>query len=204
MAEQTATIEVLIQKARIRPEALGDLLERYRPYLLLVSQQRMNPKVAVRCSPSDVVQETVTEACRDFGKFTGSAEVEFSAWLGRIHRHNLDDAARKHLLTERRAADKEEPLGEPLGTASITWRDIAADEPTPSDRIVAGEKALRLAALLTSLPDPQQEAIRLRHLEGLPVAEIAARMGRSLQAVAGLLKRGLQALRQKMSEESWF
>jgi RNA polymerase sigma-70 factor (ECF subfamily) len=61
-----------------------------------------------------------------------------------------------------------------------------------------------MAALLVSLPDAQQEAIRLRHLEGMPVAEIAARMDRSLPSVAGLLKRGLQTLRQKLSEESWF
>lgn len=204
MAEQTATIAALIEDARVDREAVGKLLEHYRPYLLLISQRQINPKVAVRCSPSDIVQETVAEAYRDFASFRGSEEAEFSVWLGKIHRNNLDDAARKHLLTLRRDAGKEEHLDGPKGTVSITWRDITSDEPTPSDRVVAGEKGLRLAKLLLSLPDSQLEAIRLRHIEGLPVTKIAEQMDRSLQSVAGLLKRGLKALRQKMSEDSWF
>ena len=90
------------------------------------------------------------------------------------------------------------------GSASFAWREVAADQETPSDRIIAGEKALRLAEILLSLSDRQREAIRLRHLEGLAVTEIADQMDLSLQAVAGLLKRGLRELRQKMSEDSWF
>lgn len=198
------TVDLLIEQARENPEVLGHLLERYRPYLLLVSRRQINPKVAVRCSPSDIVQETFAEAAKGFGRFSGSVEAEFSAWLGRIHQHNLDDAARKHLLAKRRNAAREERLDDANRSASFAWREIAANQETPSDRVVAGEKALRLAEILLSLSDGQREAIRLRHLEGLPVAEIADQMDRSLQAVAGLLKRGLGELRRKMSEYSWF
>ncbi|NUQ64068.1 MAG: sigma-70 family RNA polymerase sigma factor [Pirellulales bacterium] len=205
MAEKQAlSIRELIEQARADPAALGDLLERYRSYLLLISRQQINPKIAMRSSPSDIVQESFAEAYRGFERFTGSAEPEFSAWLGRIHQHNLDDAARKHLLAKRRDAAQEKPLYSRDGSASFTWREIAADQQTPSDRVIAGEKALRLAEMLTSLPDAQREAVRMRHLEGLTLAEIAEGMERSLEAVAGLLKRGLKTLREKMSEESWF
>jgi RNA polymerase sigma-70 factor (ECF subfamily) len=171
--------------------------------LLLVSRQQINPKVAVRCSPSDIVQETIAEACRGFDRFSGALEAEFSAWLRKIHQHKLDDAARRHLLAKRRDAAQEKRLYSPSGSASFTWQDITADQESASEQVIAGEKALRLAETLASLPDAQREAIRLRHLEGLPVAEIAERMERSLPAVAGLLKRGLEALRRSMSESSW-
>lgn len=204
MAEQTVSIEALIEQARENPEALGGLLQRYRSFLLLISREQINPKVAVRCSPSDIVQETLVEAYKGFERFCGSDEAAFSAWLRRIHQHNLDDAARKHLLAQKRDVGQEDGFCGPEGSASFTWREIAADDETPSAHVIAGEKALRLAEMVISLPEGQQEAIRLRHIEGLPVAEIADRMDRSLQAVAGLLKRGLRALRRKMSEESWF
>jgi RNA polymerase sigma-70 factor (ECF subfamily) len=203
MGEETLTIDRLIERARGDPEALGDLLERYRPYLLLTSRRQINPRVAVRCSPSDIVQETFAEAVHGFEGFCGSVEAEFSAWLARIHQHKLDAAARKHLLAKKRDAAREERLYGPEGSASFAWRDVAADEPTPSDLVVAGEKALRLAEVLLTLPDGQREAVCLRHLEGLSLKEIASQMDRSLPSAAGLLKRGLIALEQKMSKHSW-
>ena len=204
MDQQTVTIEALIEQARGNRNALGDLLERYRAFLLLISQNQIDPRVAVRCSPSDVVQDTLAEACQGFDRFTGSAEAEFSAWLRAIHQHNLDDAARRHLVSQGRAAGREQRFHRPEESTAFTWRDIAADEKSPSDQVIAGERALRLAELVLSLPEGQREAIRMRHLEGRAVAEIAAHMDRSLQSVAGLLKRGLLALERKMSEDSWF
>jgi RNA polymerase sigma-70 factor, ECF subfamily len=56
---------------------------------------------------------------------------------------------------------------------------------------------------LESLPEIQREAVRLRHLEGWHVDRIARQLNRSLPAAAGLIKRGLAALRAKMLEESW-
>ncbi len=58
-----------------------------------------------------------------------------------------------------------------------------------------GERAMQLANAMGSLPDDQFEAVRLRHLEGWPVSQIAERMERSELSVAGLLKRGLKSLR---------
>jgi RNA polymerase sigma-70 factor (ECF subfamily) len=55
-----------------------------------------------------------------------------------------------------------------------------------------------LLEALHQLPETQAEAIRLRYMEGLPLADIVERMGKSDTAVAGLLKRGLQKLRTIM------
>jgi RNA polymerase sigma-70 factor (ECF subfamily) len=60
------------------------------------------------------------------------------------------------------------------------------------------EQAVRLAAALAKLPDDQSEAVRLRHLEGFTLAELAARFSRSEDAVAALLKRGLENLRKRL------
>ena len=55
--------------------------------------------------------------------------------------------------------------------------------------------ALRLAAALEALPEAQREALVLHYWQGLTLAEVAGRLGRTPPAVAGLLQRGLKALR---------
>jgi RNA polymerase sigma-70 factor (ECF subfamily) len=60
------------------------------------------------------------------------------------------------------------------------------------------EAAASLAEAMLKLPETQSEALRLRYLEGLPLTEIAERLEKSTDAVAGLLKRGLRSLRQDL------
>jgi RNA polymerase sigma-70 factor (ECF subfamily) len=51
------------------------------------------------------------------------------------------------------------------------------------------------------LPPEQRRVIELRHLRGLPVAEVAELMERSRPAVVGLLYRGLKRLRILLEAE---
>ena len=71
---------------------------------------------------------------------------------------------------------------------------------SPSQRAVKQEDLLRLSEALTTLSDAQREAIVLHHLQCLKLAEVAAEMGRTEAAVAGLLFRGLKALHSLMEE----
>ena len=64
------------------------------------------------------------------------------------------------------------------------------------------EEAIRLARALVTLPEDQREAVRLRHLEGWSLAEISAHFNRTPAATAGLIKRGMQKLREKLGADS--
>jgi RNA polymerase sigma-70 factor (ECF subfamily) len=77
---------------------------------------------------------------------------------------------------------------------------IAVDQTSPSQWAVRGEELLRLATALAQLPNDQARVIELHHLQGLPVAEVAARIGRTRPAVVGLLFRGLKKLRELLRE----
>jgi RNA polymerase sigma-70 factor (ECF subfamily) len=53
-----------------------------------------------------------------------------------------------------------------------------------------------VAEALEQLPEAQREALVLQHWQGWTLAQIGAHLGRSPEAVAGLLKRGLKQLRR--------
>jgi RNA polymerase sigma-70 factor (ECF subfamily) len=197
------SIADLIAQSREDADQLGELLERYRAFLLVVGQRQIEPRLAVRSDPSDVVQQTFAEAIEAFRRFKGTTEPEFTAWLCRIHDRNLADLGRRHAVAERRDVRREQSLYASEGSAAVMWNEPAADQSTPSQRVFRGERALQLAGLLQNLPDAQREAVRMRHLEGWPIERIAQEMGKSMSATAGLIKRGLKTLRSKMSEESW-
>jgi RNA polymerase sigma-70 factor (ECF subfamily) len=177
-------------------DALGKLLELHRGYLRALAQREINGGLEARLDASDVVQQTCLSALRNFGDFQGRAVGEFMVWLRRIHERNIKDEIRKHVLAEGRAIEKEQPL------AAGGVRDFAAAEPSPSARALANEQAVILTHALEVLPELQRDAVRLRHLEGLALSEIADRLGRTEDAVAGLLKRGLRTLREQLNEDN--
>jgi RNA polymerase sigma-70 factor (ECF subfamily) len=73
---------------------------------------------------------------------------------------------------------------------------LADEETGLSERLGRQDELLRLAQALEKLPDAQREAVELHYLQGLPLADVSTRMGRTRPAVAGLLQRGLTALRE--------
>lgn len=202
MTVDQASVAAMIALARQEPSRLGPLLERYRGFLLTEGQRHFGIRPADGHDAEDLVQETFVKALQGFPQFAGTTEPEFSAWLCTICANSLKDLLRK----QGRDACRVQPTccgGGNDASVSIVWTEPAASQSTPSQRMIKAEKALRLAALLQTLPEAQRDAVRLRHLEGWPLEKIAAELGRSVTASAKLIRRGLQSLRAAMREESW-
>jgi RNA polymerase sigma-70 factor (ECF subfamily) len=98
---------------------------------------------------------------------------------------------------DKRAVDRERSLEQALAQSSV---DLAGAQSSPSERLRKVEDACRLANALAQLPEAQQEAIVLQYWHGMTLAEIGRRLERTPVAVAGLLKRGLQRLREILGE----
>lgn len=181
--------------------AFGDLLEHYRAYLTVLAQRYLDQRLRGRLDASDVVQVTFLEAQRDLPAFRGHQIEELLGWLRHILRNNVSSAHQKHLFTQKRSAGREVSNSPTDSRPAIT--DLAPSETTsPSQRMMRDEAAVYLSNCLLELPDTQREAIRLRYVEGFSLKEISAKMGKSEMAVAGLLKRGLKALRSKMVSDN--
>jgi RNA polymerase sigma-70 factor (ECF subfamily) len=146
------------------------------------------------------VQQTLLEAHRQHEHFRGTTDADLAAWLRQILAHNLADAERA-LHRDKRDVDRERSLEAELAHSSADLAGfLAADQSSPSQQVDRQEEALRLADALAQLPEAQREALVLQYWHGLTVAQIGERLERTPVAVAGLLKRGLQRLRELLGD----
>lgn len=183
--------EVLLARARGGDqEALGALLEEYREYLRLLARPRVGRDLQVRLDASDLVQEALLEAHRDFRQFLGQTEAELTVWLRRILVRNLADQL-KHHQSQKRNWRREQPLAALVEQAHEA---LAAPLSTPSGHAARREQAVLLANALASLPEDYREVVAMRHVENKSFDEIAAAMGRSSGAVRMLWMRALERL----------
>ncbi len=193
-----STSELVVASKRGDNAALGQLLEQYRGYLLMLAHRHLSEPLRRRVDPTDIVQVTFLEAKRDLDHFRGGTPAEFAGWLRGMLKNNVATAVTRHVMTKKRSLNREIHGGGRAGndSAGSPWiAQLPGSSTSPSGIAIKAEAAMALVEALHELPETQAEAIRLRYMEGLPLAEIVERMGKSETAVAGLLKRGLQKLR---------
>jgi RNA polymerase sigma-70 factor, ECF subfamily len=190
--------QLLEQALRGDREALGRLLEAERAALHRLAERQLEGRIAARVDASDVIQLAFLEAHRSFPQFAGRDVRELVAWLQRILDNKIATAIRDHTLLQKRNVRREQSMDDSQGGAAPLKQELDAGLSTPSQKAIRGEEAARLSQALTALPDDQREAVRLRHLEGWAVADIARHLGRTPSATAGLIKRGMHTLRLQM------
>ncbi len=193
--------QLLAAARRGDAHALGRLLADESRQLQLWAERQLGDQLRSRMEPNDLVQQTLLEAQRDFGLFRGSTRSAWVSWLGAVLNHNLHSAQERHRHAQKRSLDQERSLEvvvDRQGPSEI----LIADQTSPSQRAIKGEVSSQLALALADLPQDQQAAVRLRHLEGYSLKEMAIALERSETAVAGLLKRGLQKLREQLAADN--
>ena len=199
MAQQHSPLELLTQARGGSEQALGRLLESYSTYLTLLARVQIGRRIQGKVDAGDVVQETFLEAHRQIGGFRGATEAEFVAWLRKILAGQLALTFRRFLGTKGRDVNLERDLGAQLDQSSQAMDGgFVAATSTPSQHVSKREQAVLLAEALDKLPPDYREVIILRHLEAMPFADVAARMGRSEDSVQKLWVRALASLRRSM------
>jgi RNA polymerase sigma-70 factor (ECF subfamily) len=179
-------------------DAVGRLLEAYRPYLLLVANQSLPAQLGAKVAASDLVQETCVDVHLHFARFVGSTEEEWRAWLRGILRNNVGDAVRM-FTAEKRDLSREERLGtgEEAGECGAVARDLS-----PSGEAAQHEQDLSLERAVGMLPTHYREVLRLRNQEGLAFEEIGQRLGVTAEAARKLWSRAVRQLQGLLERES--
>lgn len=198
-------LDLILAARKGQRDALGALLDLYRNYVSLLARTQIDSGLAARVSPSDVVQETMFEACRDFAQFRGQSEGEFIGWLRGILVSTLARLIEHHIKTQKRTIGREVSIDdcrrEVDRSAMRLENAFAGAWSSPSAQASRRERAAILADQLTGLPPDYREVIVLRNLEGLSFEEVACRMGRTAGAVRVLWVRAVERLRNELVEQ---
>jgi RNA polymerase sigma-70 factor (ECF subfamily) len=170
-------------------------LGKFVGYLNVLARTAVRPEQRGKLDPSDIVQQTLLEAHRSRALFRGGTDGELAAWLREILTRNIADALRA-LHRKKRDIARERSLDRAVEESSRrleAW--LIKDETSPSERAAREERVLRLAEVLASLPEEEQEAALCRFCRGMTLEETAKRLGVSRYAVARRLARAVRSLR---------
>jgi RNA polymerase sigma-70 factor (ECF subfamily) len=139
--------------------------------------QRLRPRLmltARRYLGDDDAEDTVQDALLRLWQMVGELRQPFDALALRLTRNLCIDKVRRK---------------KPTLTLTDSGETGEADD--------NDERIERMMAVVSTLPDLQQTVLRLRHLEGMEMNEIADLIGSSEVAIRKALSRARQAVRQK-------
>lgn len=155
----------LILRAQDGDEAAWcQLDERYRKALWLLCRRRVPAPLRGRLGTEDLVNSTLMTAARELATFRDLGPGSFHAWIRRILQNKLRGKVRAH-QADKRDARREQPLSESLESEPGS---------SPSDRAADAEALARLLQDIAALPEPGRSLIARCHLDGEPLARVAA------------------------------
>ena len=146
-------------------------------------------RVATREVAEDVTSVVFLNALRSLDRFDERRAAPLT-WLLRIARNAVTD----HLRALKRRGS--------LYVSLDGIPDLAADVPSPEERIIKQERIQRLMNGSQTLREADREVLSLRYGSGLDNAEIAEHLEVSENAVAVRLHRALKRLKAAVQEAS--
>lgn len=185
----------LIQRARSgEREALNDLIDTWRTYLLHITSGSLRGPVQSKLGASDIVQSACLEIHECFDQFHGESVEEWKSWLRSLVIRDIQNVRRRFRDVAKRDISREQGLVDPLGGAI----DLQDHELTPQSSTIAAEESQALRLALRQLSDEHRQVLRLRNWEELSFVEIGRRLGRSADAARKLWGRAADSLARQL------
>ncbi len=193
------SVEKLLDQARGGSLlAAGHLFDRCRGYLTVIANQRLDDALRAKIGGSDLVQQTLMHAHRDFGDFRGRTEGELLAWLQAIILNELATAKRRYVDTAKRDLKREVPITDNDGSDGRSSA-LPANTETPSQDAVQREDHARLHNALARLGELDRQVVELRNRDLLTFVEIGRRLSMSEEQARRTWARAIEKLRHALT-----
>jgi RNA polymerase sigma-70 factor (ECF subfamily) len=178
--QEVLTEPDLLQRAqRYEGKALAEIYDTYSPELYNYAYRQLgNPTQAEEC-----VAETFKRLLEALSQRKGPRD-HIRAYLYRIAHNWITDQYRR----------------QPLPDVSLEDQMIADPSPSPPQAAADNMQRERLREALMKLNANQRLVVALKYLEGWSSPEIAQALDRPLEAIKGLLHRGIENLRLHLSD----
>lgn len=159
-------------------------------------EEKIPQRLRATISPDDVLQDVWLSANRAISGFRPDGPNALDRWLMTIVNNRLLDALRAARAVKRGGDSRQvrEADRRMLSFCSLFSR-LRSPGKSPSRELRTEEAAHLVRTSLATLSDEVRSAIELRFVDGLPLRDVATRMGKSESAVHSLIFRGLRRLR---------
>ena len=169
--------------------AISELIERHSQRV----RNYIGMMVKDNDTADDIFQETFIKAVKviDEGRYVDSGK--FLSWVLRIAHNRVLDHFRREKASKQ--VNESEAGYDMIGTMRFS-------EPTAEDEMVQGEVEQTIRNLIDSLPEEQQEVVRLRYYSKLSFQEIAEQTEVSINTALGRMRYALINLRRMIKEKN--
>ncbi len=199
--QQTDTEKLICLAGEGDALAVEQLLVRGRERIRRMVAVRMDPRLAGRFDPSDVVQESLADAARRLPQYLKERPMPFHAWLRQIAWNRLVDLHRRHLQTQARSVTREEEVGLSEASLAALADHLASSGTGPAGHLLRKELQQRVRTALSAMKSADRELLIMRHLEQLQMNEIAAVLQISEEAAMSRGRRALERLQLLLGDD---
>ena len=197
------TDELLQHAEAGNDEAVTELLQRHRSRLRRMVAVRIDPRLSARVDPSDVVQESLTEAARQLPAYFKQRPLPFYPWLRQLAWTRLVKLHQHHIQAQKRSINREVSNDMVLSDQSAMQlaTQLSAPGATPSGELMQKEMRQRVRDSLNQLAEHHREVLVLWYLEQLTAKEIAPILNLTPAGVKSRHRRALQRLIALLNRE---
>lgn len=199
MCDNGHTGTLVVRAAGGDEVALQILLADSRAQVCRYIAQRIPNDLCGHIDAEDIVQESHIEVFRRVHGFDDRGPRSFDRWVTAIAISRLRNTVRFFRAVKRGGDTNAAHAVAGYEDSTIALLDLhAGPGRTPSRCIARVEAVDAVETAMAQLPQRYQQALRLVHLQGLPVSDVARQLGRTERAVHGLCRRGLEMLRNHL------
>lgn len=183
-------------------QAVERVIAKYGPRLRRMIGVRLDPRLARRVDPSDVVQETFIEVQRRLPRYLRERPLPLYPWLRQVAAERLAELADRHIHARKRSVRREVwSLGASDESVAQLARHLAHSGTSPSRHAVRKECQEQIRDALGRLADGDREILLMKFVEQLSTKDTAAILGISPEAVGMRRLRALKRLSDELGEE---
>lgn len=189
MPSDAASVDLATARRILRGDerAFRELFERFFPRLYRFVLARVSGD---HDAASEVVQQTLCKGMARLDTYRGEAALY--TWFCQICRHTLIDYQRQ----TRRAEQLVQPLEDDAAIRAVLEAIAAPIEDQPEVQAWHADIRRLVQATLDVLPQRYGDVLEWKYVDGLPVADIAARLNIGPKAAESLLTRARAAFRE--------
>ena len=144
-------------------------------------------RVADENEAEEIFQDTLISACEALPNFWGRSS--FFSWLCGIAKHEISDFYRKKKI--KTILFSHLPFLEKLANQALG----------PEEEAIEGELKRQVKRVLRNMSEGYRQVLRLKYMDGLPVGQIAGRLGLTLKATESRLSRARLSFREAWAQD---